>query len=150
MMARYDLEPLKQIANNAGKEGAVVVEKVRGLIAALVTAALVWALDRFLPLEPGFVYADIDPLYVPPIVAGLVGYLLGRSRRASFIGGVLGVILADLVVWGENFIAGRPGPVTLGAAGIFGGTVVAGTLAVLLAETVGEIRERLGGGPDHA
>jgi hypothetical protein len=45
---------------------------------------------------------------------------------------------------------GMAGLVSFGGAGVFDVVVLAGVLAVLLAEVVGEIRERLQGGPRAA
>ncbi len=127
------------------------LEKIRGMLAAVIAALAVWSLELLLPGQPGVGWLDIDPLYLPPLVAGLVAYLLGRSRRAAFIGGVLGIILLDTGLWAWNLIAGRPmGTVVLGGGGVFGAVVVAGVFAVLLAELIGEIRERLKGGPANA
>jgi uncharacterized membrane protein len=127
------------------------LEKVRGLLAAVIAAAVVWGLETVLPGQPGAGRLDVDPLYLPPLVAGLAAYLLGRSRRAAFIGGVLGILLLDFGYWVRNLATGLPaGTVVLGGGGVFGATAVAGVFAVLLAEVVGEIRERLKGGPAHA
>ncbi len=124
------------------------LEKVRGLLAAVLAAAAVWGLEIVLPGQPGAGRFDIDPLYLPALAAGLTAYLLGRSRRSAFIGGVLGILLLDFGSWVRNFAAGLPAGVTvLGGGGVLGAAVVAGVFAVLLAEAVGEIRERLKGGP---
>lgn len=124
------------------------LEKARGLLAAVATALVVWGLDTVLPAQPGAGRLDIDPLYLPPLVAGLTAYLLGRSRRAAFIGGVFGIVLLDAAFWVRSALLGVPaGPVVLGGGGVFGAAVVAGVFAVLLAELIGEVRERLRGGP---
>ncbi|MCF3971906.1 TCP-1/cpn60 chaperonin family protein, partial [Pseudomonas aeruginosa] len=47
------VEPLKQIANNAGQEGAVIVEKVKGL-------------------KPGEGYDALNDKYVDMVAAGIV------------------------------------------------------------------------------
>ncbi|MBT9176191.1 MAG: hypothetical protein DDT20_00504 [Firmicutes bacterium] len=39
----------------------------------------------------------LDPIYMFALIAGITAYLLGRSRRGSFIAGVLGVVLNDLI-----------------------------------------------------
>ncbi|EEG79021.1 DUF1614 domain-containing protein [Dethiobacter alkaliphilus] len=123
-------------------------EKRRALLTAAVVAVLVYATDKLLPLEPGATGFDIDPLYVPAIIAAVTAYLLGRSRRAAFVGGVLGVIITDLVAWIENIVYLQfDVPIVLGSAGVFGAAVIGGMGAVLLAELVGEILERLQGGP---
>lgn len=124
------------------------LEKVRAIIASLVTAAIIFATDRLLPSEPGVLFFDIDPVWLPAIVGGVVGYLAGRSRRAAFIAGVFGVILADGIAMVQNMMAGIPGALLdIGGGGVFDATVYAGFLAVLLAEVVGESREYLQGGP---
>ena len=54
-------------------------EKIRSLFTILVTVIVVWAFDRLLPLEPGMFFPDLDPLYLPAVVAAVVAYGLGRS-----------------------------------------------------------------------
>jgi stage II sporulation protein P len=123
-------------------------EKFRALWAALITAALVVALDRLLPADPGrFTLPLLESAYLPGLLAGLVGYLSGRSRRASFVAGVYGVALADLFSFAENLLRRTPGSIaSLGAAGFFDAMVLAGFLAVALAELVGETREAVSRG----
>jgi uncharacterized membrane protein len=123
-------------------------ERLRGVASILVVTAAVYVLDKFLPLEPGFISFDLDPLYLPALFAAVFAYLTGRSRRSAFIGAVGGVLLLDIVAWVENLFM-FPGvvPVVLGGGGVLGGAVVAGVLAVFLAEIVGELRERLERGP---
>lgn len=120
-------------------------ERLRALSATIVTVIAVWSADRlFFPPDPDEFFLNVDPLYFPALVAALIGYALGRSRRASFIGAFLGVLLVDLIAWGENLLRGfRNITVILGSGGVFGAAVLAGVLAVLLAEIVGEIRERI-------
>ncbi len=118
-------------------------EKIRSIITILATVIVVWAFDRLLPLEPGIFSPDLDPLYLPAVVAAVVAYGLGRSRRASFIGAFMGVLLVDLLAWVENLLHGFTDiAVVLCGGGVFGAAVLSGVLAVLLAEIVGEIRER--------
>src|SRR5690606_36283124 len=70
--------------------------------------------------------------------------LLGRSGRAAFIAGVLGAVAHQGLQPLRRAWAGRPGgPVDFGGAGALDAVVVAGVVAVLLAEAVGEVRERL-------
>jgi uncharacterized membrane protein len=77
------------------------------------------------------------------IVAGIVGYLSGRSRRASFIAGVLGLLVVDLIHFAQALLSNMPTRVVLGGAGVFDAMIVSGLIAVGLAEFVGETRERL-------
>lgn len=119
-------------------------EKLRGIAAILVTGGAVYALSKVVNPEEQTML--VDPVYIFAIVAGLVAYLAGRSRRAAFAAGVTGMILADIALWVELLTRGMPGRVWLGGAGVFDGTVIAGLLAVVLAEVVGEAREKLKGG----
>lgn len=123
-------------------------EKRRALITTGAVAVLVYLTDKILPVEPGALGFDLDPLFVPAVLAAATAYILGRSRRAAFVGGVFGVILTDLIAWAENLILYQLHvPIVLGSTGIFGAAVIGGMGAVLLAELVGEILERLQGGP---
>lgn len=118
-------------------------EQARSFFTIFTTTVVVWIVDRLLPLEPGVFFPDIDPLYLPAVAAAAVAYGLGRSRRASFIGAFMGVLLIDLLAWFENILHGFADvAVVLGGGGVFGAALLSGILAVLLAEAVGEIRER--------
>ncbi|MGI5823268.1 MAG: DUF1614 domain-containing protein [Dethiobacteria bacterium] len=119
-------------------------EKYRALLAAGVTGLLIRTAAFLLPGTPGIGHFDLDPLFLPPLIAAFVAYLLGRSRRASFIGAFLGVLFVELWAWVENLQHGLQAQTfTLGGGGVWGAALLAGVLAVLLAELVGEIRERL-------
>lgn len=113
----------------------------RALLGTALTAAAVYALSVFLPDEPEQMWIDPNLLY--GISGGVVAYVLGRSRRGAFICGVGGVLLADvvnaLVLWSR----GVDQRLTLGGAGLVDSVVISGILAVLLAEAVGELLERL-------
>jgi hypothetical protein len=119
-------------------------ERGRAIIASLLSGFGVYLASRLLPHEPETML--IDPNYVYGILAGLIAYIIGRSRRASFIAGILGVILADIAQSIENSIRNLPAPIRLGAGGAVDAIVISGLLAVILAELVGEIRERVQGG----
>jgi len=119
-------------------------EKWRAVLASLTAGAAIYLASRLLPAEPETMF--VDPNYVYGILAGLIAYLFGRSRRASFIAGVMGVILADLAQGIENIIRNISTPIRLGGAGIVDAVIISGLLAVILAEVVGEFRERLQGG----
>lgn len=113
----------------------------RAVLGSVLTAALVFFLGRVMPNEPEQIV--MDPNYVYGLVGGLVAYLLGRSRRAAFICGVLGVVLADVAVAVVNWAGGVNQTLVLGGAGALDVVVISGLLAVLLAEIVGEIIERM-------
>ncbi len=122
-------------------------ERVRSLVGAAVTAAVVLAVASLTDFEPG--QADfLDPLWLFSGIGGLVGYLVGgRSRRAAFISGTLGLLATDVVHVVGAVRSGLPATALIGGAGAFDMVVIAGLLAVGLAEAVGETRERLSGGP---
>lgn len=116
-------------------------ERWRSIIAAVVTGAAVWALMRFLPDEPETM--PVEPNWLYGIAAAVVAYVLGRSRRCAFIGGVTGVLLAQTASVIPVWMQGVDQRLVLGGAGAFDAVVVAGFLGVMLAEIVGEITERI-------
>ena len=116
-------------------------ERIRALIGAVLTGAAVLGLSMLLPDEPEAMF--IDPNLVYGIVGGVIAWILGRSRRAAFICGVVGVILADMVTACVNWSKGIDQQLVLGGAGIGDTVVISGVLAVLLAEIFGEVVERL-------
>ncbi len=115
-------------------------EVARALWGSALTAVAVYALGRLLPAEPEQI--AVDPHYLYGLAGGTIAYLLGRSRRAAFICGVLGVILADTAVAVINWRNGIETTLRLGAAGAMDTVVISGLLAVLLSELVGELLER--------
>lgn len=122
-------------------------ETWRAILATLATGAVLLGV-RYLMRGFGHGRADIiDPLYVLGIVGGLMGYLAGRSRRGAFIAGTLGVLATDIAYYFSALSQGVRGTVSIGGAGAFDSIIISGVLAVVLAEVIGETRERLGGGP---
>lgn len=120
-------------------------ERVRAVLATVLVATAVWLGSRYLPYEPENMF--LDPKLIYGISAGLIAYLAGRSRRSAFVGGVLGIILSDIVHMLTLINAGIPGRTDIGGAGAFDVTMIAGIVAVMVAELVGETREKLQGGP---
>jgi uncharacterized membrane protein len=118
-------------------------ERWRAIAAAVFSGGAVFALGRFLPAEPGSLPYD-NIIY--GVSAGLIAYIFGRSRRSAFIGGVMGVLLADTTQGIVSYANGLSTPIMLGGAGMLDMVVISGLLAVLLAEVIGEIRERMQGG----
>jgi len=116
-------------------------EVIRALIGSVITGGIVFLLSRVMPNEPEEIF--IDPNYVYGIVGGILAYVLGRSRRAAFICGVLGVVLADIAVALINWAQGIDQSLILGGAGAMDAIVISGLLAVLLCEFIGEIIERM-------
>lgn len=123
-------------------------ERIRALVASGLAGAVVAIIPRITPIqEPSGFF--MDPTYFYAIVSGLVAYLAGRSRRSAFIAGTMGIIIGDFVHLFQLLNAGLPGRADIGGAGAFDATVIAGLVAVMIAELVGETRERLQGGPSH-
>ncbi|GAB6136942.1 DUF1614 domain-containing protein [Halanaerobaculum tunisiense] len=114
---------------------------IRALFAVLATGGAIFALTKLYQFEEGHTLLDTNFLF--PIVAGVVAYLVGRSRRVAFIAGTLGFVVYDLFHLLQVTMAGIPADIRIGGAGIFDSIVISGLLAVLLAELVGESRERL-------
>ena len=113
----------------------------RALFGSVLTGAAVYALGRLLPSEPERML--IDPTYLYGIAGGVIAYVLGRSRRAAFICGVLGVVLADTATALINWSQGIHTTLSLGVAGAMDTVVISGLLAVLLSEIIGEVIERM-------
>lgn len=122
-------------------------ERVRAVVAAAATALAIRALGSLTTFDPPQTNL-IDPLWLSALVGGVMGYLAGRSRRASFIAGTLGVVLADVAHAVQAAVQGFRSDVSIGGAGVFDTVVIAGVLAVAFAELFGEVRERLQGGPE--
>lgn len=121
-------------------------ERVRSLIASVVTAAIIFGIAQYSDFDPSS-GTFIDPLWLFAIVAGIVGYLAGRSRRGAFIAGVLGILFTDLAHALRAWLVNMNTTTVLGGAGVFDSMILSGIIAVVLAEVVGETRERLSGGP---
>ena len=120
-------------------------EKTRTGAAVVITAGFMYALARLMPAEPAQMFAE--PTYLFGVTAGLVAYLVGRSRRGAFVAGVLGTVVQDLAQYLSLLYRGVPGSTWLGGAGAFDTTVLAGLVGVAVAEMVGEVREAWQGGP---
>lgn len=128
-------------------------EWVRALVGAAATGVVVYIVGSLInagaTMEPAGRYAVIDAIYLYPLVGGLVAYLFGRSRRGAFIAATLGVLLVDIFHYAWLINQGAPATYTvmIGGAGAFDAIVLAGIVAVILAELIGESLERLSGGP---
>lgn len=117
-------------------------EKIRAGVSLLVSALVVYAVLKILPAEPTFAVL-MDPLYLVAIMAGVIGYLAGRSRRSAFIAGAGAIILTDIFTRIELFFTGGRATMVIGGAGIFDATIISGLVAVAMAELIGEIRENI-------
>lgn len=115
-------------------------ERLRGAVGTLATAAGVYLIALWFSrlAEPG-----LDSLFVNGILAGAIAYLTGRSRRAAFIAGTLGVFLIEVVQVIRTVVVRMPTPMRVGGAGGLDAIVVSGLVAVIFAELVGELHERI-------
>jgi uncharacterized membrane protein len=102
--------------------------------AALATAVVALVVNRAARPIRGLGIAT--PMFIPPIVAALAGYLLGGAQYAApvaYIGGVLGTLVgADIMNIGRLSELGAP-IASIGGAGTFDGIFLTGIVAVLLA-----------------
>lgn len=114
----------------------------RSIVAVVITAAVVYAAMKIMPIEPTHNFF-LDPLYFIALLAGLVAYLAGRSRRSAFIAGTLAIVINDLLARIENIMAGITTPIAIGGAGVFDAVVIAGFIALGFAELTGETIERI-------
>jgi uncharacterized membrane protein len=126
-------------------------EKTGSILTALVTGGVIYGLSKI--LSPDEQFMRISPMLVYGIAAGIIAAVSGRSRRAAFIGGLGGMVLADIFHWIELAVTGTPGSVFFGGAGAFDSSVISAILAVGLVELVGEAREKMvktpGGGRER-
>jgi uncharacterized membrane protein len=122
------------------------VEQQRAVFISILTALMIFLSDKLLPIQPGV----LDPVFSGGIFAGILSNLLSRSRRSAFIAGLLGVILVDLANVVQLWIARIAQPITLGGGGLFSSMVISAFLAVIIAEIIGEVREKMHlGGDQH-
>jgi len=122
-------------------KAGTALERTRCLVASVITGIAVVLLGRYMPSSPENL--AMEPGYAYGIAAGLIAWALGRSRRGAFIAGTLGVMLANVAGWLYANSLGADQRLSLGGAGGFDVIVIAGLLAVLMSELVGELVERL-------
>lgn len=112
---------------------------LRAFLGTFIVAAIIYALEWILPADPEEVL--IDNMYIYGVVAGVVAYALGRSRRNAFISCLFGISLAQLVQWIINFATGTPSILGLGVGGAFGAYIVSIVISVAVSEFLGRCFE---------
>ena len=113
---------------------------MRATIGTLLVAGIVYGLEWLLPATtPEDIV--IDPMYIYGIVAGVVAYCLGKSRRNAFVCSVLGISLAMTIQFIVNMCIGSPTVLGLGVGGAFGTIIIATILSVGLCEFMGRAFE---------
>ena len=120
---------------------------VRAMVGTILTAGIVYGLEWLMPADPEEMI--ISPTIIYGIVAGLVAYILGRSRRNAFICAVLGITLSQLVQFVINLALGTPTRLGLGTGGAFGTLVIAMVLSVSVAEFMGRAFESANMGKEY-
>ena len=120
-------------------------ERWRAIIAVVVSTAAIYGLAKYVNF--GEKAMPVEPIYLWAVIAAVLSYLVGRSRRTAFVSATLSMVLLDLIHVFETGLRGVRAATRIGGAGAFDGIVLAGILAVVLAEIFGEARERLAGGP---
>lgn len=116
------------------------IERWRTLLGTVLTGGAVYALSAWLPAEAESL--PLDPMWLYGLFGGVIAWLLGRSRRAAFVCGIAGVVLADIATALITSMQGYQTQLILGGAGIADATVISGVISVLLCELVGETVER--------
>ena len=112
---------------------------LRAFIGTILVAGVIYGLEWILPANPEDVL--IDNMYLYGIVAGLIAYALGRSRRNAFISCLFGLTLASLIQWIINFVNNTPSILGLGVGGAFGTYIVSLIIAVAISEFLGRCFE---------
>lgn len=118
------------------------MDLVRAFTGSILTACAIVLLEILLPSEtPEQIIVDNTYLY--GLVAGLVAYILGRSRRNAFVCSVFGITLSSIAVFVYNLIQGVSVPLALGVGGAFDTIILSILISVGLAELIGETREAI-------
>lgn len=114
----------------------------RAMIATVVTAGSAFLLFWFMP---GDTYGlRIATSVIVGLIAGGISYIIGRSRRGAFFSAVMGVWIAQIIVFAIDMNMGVTGvTLALGVGHFFNAIIIAGVTAVLLAMLVGELSERM-------
>lgn len=115
-------------------------ERWRAGIGSLLSGAAVYMLSSLLPPEAEAML--LDPMWLYGLFGGLIAWVFGRSRRAAFICGVIGIVLADIASAAMLWVQGFETQLVLGGAGIADASVISGAIGVLFCELLGEVVER--------
>lgn len=119
---------------------------IRAIIGTILVAGIIYGLEWILPADPEEVV--IDNMYVYGVVAGVVAYLLGRSRRNAFVSCLFGITLAQLVQWVINLCMDIQTILGLGVGGVFSTYIVAIIISVAVSEFIGRCVECASGGKE--
>lgn len=120
---------------------------IRAVIGTILVAGIIYGLEWILPADPEEVV--MDNMYIYGVVAGIVAYALGRSRRNAFISCLFGITLAELVQWIINISTNNKSILGLGVGGAFSTYIVAIIISVALSEFLGRCFETAGQGREE-
>ena len=120
---------------------------IRAVIGTILVAVIIYWLEWILPADPEEVV--MDNMYIYGVVAGIVAYALGRSRRNAFISCLFGITLAELVQWIINISTNNKSILGLGVGGAFSTYIVAIIISVALSEFLGRCFETAGQGREE-
>ena len=113
---------------------------LRAIIGTILVAGIIYGLEWLMPSEtPEDIV--IDPMFIYGIVAGIIAYVLGRSRRNALVCSIFGVSLAMLIQFVVNMIMKTPSVLGLGVGGAFGTMIISSIVAVALCEFLGRAFE---------
>lgn len=112
---------------------------VRAIIGTVIVGEIIYGLEWILPADPEEMI--IDNMYIYGVVAGIVAYVLGRSRRNAFISCLFGITLAELIQWIINLCINRKSILGLGVGGAFSTYIVAIIISVAVSEFIGRCIE---------
>jgi len=113
---------------------------LRAVIGTVITAGIIYGLEWILPSSSAE-DVIIDQMYIYGIVAGIVAYAIGRSRRNAFVCSVLGISLAMTIQFIVNMCLKKPTVLGLGVGGAFGTIIVSTVISVALCEFMGRAFE---------
>lgn len=113
---------------------------LRAILGSVLTAGLILLIQYLMPSEtPEDII--INNVWLYGIVAGVVAYGLGRSRRNALICSVWGLTLSSIIQFSVNLAKGVPSVLALGTAGGLDSIIIASIISVGLAELIGFMAE---------
>ena len=112
---------------------------LRAIVGTILVAGFCLLMEWILPADPEEMI--IDPMFVYGVIAGIVAYTLGRSRRNAFISAVFGISLSMVIQFIINQSRGIDSVLGLGIGGAFGTLIVSILISVALAEFFGRMFE---------
>lgn len=120
---------------------------LRAILGTIIVGGIIYGLEWILPADPESMI--IDNMYIYGVVAGIVAYILGRSRRNAFVSCLFGITLAQLIQWIVNLCTNQKSILGLGVGGVFSTYIVAIIISVAVSEFIGRCIESASGGVEE-